>query len=110
MQRDREYLLDILEAAKLALGYVGERGREDFFSDPQCQDAVIRRLEVMGEAARRLSEEIRTTLPSIPWSDIIGMRNLMIHEYDDIDLVIVWETIHNDLPPLIDSLKEIFES
>lgn len=57
MPRDREYLLDILEAAKLAVAYVAEKTREDFSNNLQCQDAVIRRLEIVGEAARRISEE-----------------------------------------------------
>ncbi len=107
MQRDKEYLLDILEAAKLALEYVRGKTREEFFNDLQCQDAVIRRLEVIGEAARRISEETQFSYPDLPWSDMIGMRNVMIHEYDDVDLVIVWETVHNDLPQLIDSLEKI---
>jgi uncharacterized protein with HEPN domain len=107
MQRDREYLLDILEAAKLAIGYIGEKTREEFFSDSQCQDAVIRRLEIIGEAARRISEETRTAYPDLPWSDMISMRNVMIHEYDDVDLVIVWETVKNDMPQLVNSLEKI---
>ncbi len=59
MQRDKAYLLDILEAAKLALSYVGNISKEDFFDDLQCQDAVIRRLEIIGEASGRISEETR---------------------------------------------------
>ncbi len=110
MQRDKEYLLDILEAAKLALEYVGDKTREEFFGDLQCQDAVIRRLEIIGEASRRISEETRAAFPDLPWSDMVGMRNVIIHEYDDVDLVIVWETVHNDLPPLIDALEKILQS
>lgn len=110
MQRDREYLLDILEAAKLAIDYIGDKTREEFFEDFQCQDAVIRRLEIIGEAARRISEETRASYPDLPWSDMVGMRNIMIHEYDDVDMVIVWETVHNDLPPLIDALEKILQS
>ncbi len=110
MQRDREYLLDILEAAKLAIDYIGDKSREEFFDDLQCQDAVIRRLEIIGEAARRISEEARAAYPDLPWNDMVGMRNVMIHEYDDVDLVIVWETVHNDLPPLIDALDKILQS
>ncbi|MCX9013086.1 MAG: DUF86 domain-containing protein [Candidatus Methanoperedens sp.] len=109
MQRDREYLLDILEAAKLAIEYINGKTREEFFSDIQCQDAVIRRLEIIGEAARRISEDARTEYPDLPWSDMIGMRNVMIHEYDDVDLVIVWETVKNDLPPLVESLEKILK-
>ncbi len=107
MQRDKEYLLDILEAAKPAIEYVGNKPREEFFGDLQCQDAVIRRLEIIGEAARRISEETRAAHPDLPWSDMVGMRNIMIHEYDDIDMAIVWETVRNDLPSLIDSLEKI---
>ena len=110
MQHDKEYLLDILEAAKLAVAYVSNKTREDFFNDLQCQDAVIRRLEIIGEAARRISEETRAAIPDLPWSDMIGMRNVIIHEYDDVDLFIVWETVHNDLPSLIDSLEKILET
>jgi uncharacterized protein with HEPN domain len=110
MQRDKEYLLDILEAAKLALAYVDKKSREEFFNDTQCQDAVIRRLEIIGEASRRISEETRDAFPDLPWSDMVGMRNVIIHEYDDVDLVIVWETANNDLPPLIDALERILQS
>ncbi len=110
MQRDREYLLDILEAAKLALDYVADKAREDFLNDMQCQDAVVRRLEIIGEAARRTSEETRTAFPDLPWGEMIGMRNVIIHEYDDVDFVIVWETIKNDLPLLIESLEKVIEA
>jgi uncharacterized protein with HEPN domain len=64
-------------------------------------------LEIIGEAARRISEETKSTFPVLPWNDMINMRNVMIHEYDDVDLVIVWETIKNDLSPLIDTLEKI---
>jgi len=110
MQRDKEYMLDILEAAKLAIDYIGDKTREEFFEDLQCQDAVIRRLEIIGEAARRISEETQAAYPDLPWSDMVGMRNIMIHEYDDVDLVIVWETVNNDLPPLIDALEKRLQS
>jgi uncharacterized protein with HEPN domain len=104
MQRDKEYMLDILEAAKLTIDYIGDKTREEFFGDLQCQDN--RRLEIIGEAARRISEETQAAHPDLPWSDMVGMRNIMIHEYDDVDLVIVWETVNNDLPPLIDALEK----
>jgi len=107
MQRDREFLLDIFEAAKLALLYVGEKSKEVFMKDIQCQDAVIRRLEIIGEASRRISEETQATFPDLPWSEMIAMRNVMIHEYDDVDMSIVWKTVKNDLPPLVDLLKRI---
>lgn len=110
MERDKAYLLDILESAKLAVKYVGERTREEFLKDTQCEDAVIRRLEIIGEAAARISDETRGAFPNLPWTEMIGMRNVMIHEYDGVDMVIVWDTVKNDVPALIASLEKIMSS
>jgi len=107
MQRDREFLLDILEAAKLAISYIGEKSKEIFMKDTQCQDAVIRRFEIIGEASRRISEETQAAFPDLPWNEMIAMRNVMIHEYDDVDMSIVWKTVKNDLPPLVALLRRI---
>jgi len=101
MQRDAVYLLDILEAAKLAVSYVAGISKDAFLLDTQCQDSVIRRIEIIGEASRRVSPETRDAFPGIPWSEMVGMRNLMIHDYDDVDLEIVWDTVQCDLPRLI---------
>ncbi len=109
MQRDCEYLPDILEAAKIASDYVGVMDRNEFLGDLQCQDAVIRRLEIIGEAARRISVKTHEDYPDLPWSDLIGMRNIRIREYDAVDLYIVWETVHCDLSPLIDVIENILE-
>jgi len=109
MQRDKSYLIDILNAARHALCYVGEKDLESFLNDPQCQDAVIRRLEIIGEAAARISKETRIAFPGLPWTEMIGMRNFLIHEYDDIDPVIVWETVKGDLHDLILTLERLIE-
>jgi uncharacterized protein with HEPN domain len=101
MSRDSVYLLDILKAAKLALNYLKGKTKEEFSQDIQCQDAVIRRLEIIGEAAGRISTATTDKFPDLPWKKMVGMRNIMIHEYEDIDLAIVWDTVQNDLPPLI---------
>lgn len=98
MQRDREYLLDILTSAKLAVQYIAGKTEHKFMEDTQSQDAVIRRFEVIGEASRRISDETQSRYPDLPWMEMIGMRNIMIHEYDDIDLHIVWNTVRNHLP------------
>src|SRR4030042_1705494 len=66
-------------------------------------DVVSRRFEIIGEASRRISEETRISHSELPWGEMIAMRNVMIHEYDDVDLVIVWETVKNNLPSLIES-------
>lgn len=109
MQRDRVYLLDILEAAKLAVSYIENKSKDDFLNDIQCQDAVIRRLEIIGEAARRIEDDTRATFPYLPWREMIGMRNIMIHEYDDIDFDTVFKTVQKDLPSLIESLEKILK-
>jgi len=101
MSRDSVYLLDILKSAKLALNYIEAKTKKEFFQDTQCQDAVIRRLEIIGEAAGRVSAATTAKFPDLPWKKMVSMRNIMIHEYEDIDLGIVWNTVQNDLPPLI---------
>jgi uncharacterized protein with HEPN domain len=107
MQRDRGYLLDILESARLAVQYLENKTEQEFYDDTQTQDAVIRRFEVIGEAARRISDKGQSAYPGLPWMEMIGMRNIMIHEYDNIDLHIVWNTIKNSIPGLIDAIAAI---
>ncbi len=106
-RNDRVYLLDILEASKLAVRYLSERAEQDLLNDIQLQDAVIRRIEIIGEAARRVSQETRSRFTELPWIEMIRMRNLVIHEYNGIDLTIVWDTVQNDLPPLIERIQRI---
>ena len=106
MSRDNQYLLDILQAAKLAMSYVSEKTEADFLHDVECQDAVIRRLEIIGEAARRISEETKAQLPDLPWRAMVGMRNFLIHEYDGVDLKIIWDAVQMNLPPLIAEMEK----
>lgn len=101
MERDGAYLLDILKAARLAVEYLSGISKETFLQDTKLQDSVIRRIEIIGEAARRVSSSSRETLPEIPWLEMIGMRNLMIHDYDVVDIEMVWDTVQHDLPRLI---------
>ena len=89
------------------MSYVAGKTKEDFLNDIQVQDSVVRRLEIIGEASRRLSDSTRTTLSQIPWRRTIGMRNIIIHEYDEVDLEVVWDTIQNYLPPLIVELEKV---
>ena len=93
------------EVNALAMGYVAETTEEEFLADVQCQDAVIRRLEVMGEASRRVSEETMRAMPGVPWAEMIGMRNVMIHRYDDVDLKIVWDSVRQALPDVVTSIE-----
>ena len=97
-------LHDILEAARLIGSYVKDTTETGFRTDTQKQDAVIRRLEIIGEAGRRVSDGTRALYPQVPWHAIIGMRNVIIHQYDAVDLTIVWDAVQTDLPRLIATL------
>lgn len=107
MSRDDTYLVDILESAKIALDYVLGKTWDQFYADMQCQDAVVRRVEIIGEAARRVLQEMRDMYPQIPWREMTSMRNLVIHEYDVVDINQVWDTVQNKIPPLIKELSKI---
>jgi uncharacterized protein with HEPN domain len=107
MHRDGAYIFDIVEAARIAMRYLEDMTEEEFSHDVRSQDSVIRRLEIIGEAARRVSEQTQESNPEVPWRSMIGMRNLMIHDYDDVDLSIVWQTVKQDLPRLVVLLEPL---
>jgi uncharacterized protein with HEPN domain len=107
MRRDADYLLDILQAARLALGFVSGKTSQEFCADVQCHFAAVRAVEVIGEAANRVSDTTRQQHPELPWRQMISMRNRLIHGYDELDLALVWDTIHNDIPPLIALLEPL---
>ncbi|GAB4358064.1 MAG: hypothetical protein Fur0042_27480 [Cyanophyceae cyanobacterium] len=93
MQRDLQFLLDMLQSAELILAYTAQSSKGKFIANIQLQDSVIRRLLVIAEAARRISEATRQSLPDVPWQEINGMRNRLVHEYDDVNLNIVWDVV-----------------
>jgi uncharacterized protein with HEPN domain len=99
MRDDRERILDIIEAID-RIERVSGRGREYFYNDEMAQVWVIHHLQIIGEAVRGISSEFRTANPGIPWSDIIGMRNILIHHYFGIDRDAVWNVVEHDLPAL----------
>jgi uncharacterized protein with HEPN domain len=107
MRRDEAYLLDILIAARKALQFLEGMTWEEFERSELHQNAVMRPLEIIGEAARRVSQQTRDAHPEIPWEEMIGMRNRLIHEYFRINLRTVWDTVHNDLPRLITLIEPL---
>ena len=109
MDRDLTYILDIVEAARLALSYIEGMTHDEYVADIQCQDSVIRRLEIIGEAARRVSVEFRSAHSELPWSEMIGMRNILIHKYDDVDLDTVWRTVVGELPNVLAALEKLVD-
>ena len=102
---DSVYIKHILEAANKVTQLVNRGGRELFESDFAISDAIVRELLVLGEAARNLSPEYRENSTKIPWKDVIGMRDWLVHGYSDIDWDKVWNTAVKDIPTLIAALS-----
>jgi uncharacterized protein with HEPN domain len=98
---------DILEAVEDSLDITRGLDYETFCRDKKTLKAVLYNLAVIGEAARKLPEEVRAKYLEIPWREMGDMRNIVIHEYFGVDTKILWETIQNELSPLVDKLKEI---
>lgn len=109
MQRDISYFSDILSSSKLAVDYLDKISFDEFIQNTAIQDAVIRRIEIIGEAANRISEQSKKKYDHLPWIEMKGMRNLLIHEYDEIDLKEVWNTVKKDLPALIIEMEKIVD-
>jgi uncharacterized protein with HEPN domain len=107
--REIDYLKDMLNAGKLAQDFVAGITWEIFEKDLMRQAATTRQIEIMGEAARRISQETQQTIPEIPWHKIISMRNRLIHEYDDLDIETIWNTIEIALPKLIRIIEKIID-
>lgn len=97
----------MLDAARRAFEFVADIDVQTFAASELHQSAVIRQLEVIGEAARAISDETKATNTAIPWSTIGGMRNILLHEYFRVDVTRVWETVRDDIPPLIAALEAI---
>jgi uncharacterized protein with HEPN domain len=100
MLRDDAVLLDILNAAQQAELFTSGLTKDDFISDPKTCFAVLHQLIVIGEAVKRLSPEFRTTHPEIAWKSISGFRDILVHQYDEVDLHEVWRTVQSDVPTL----------
>jgi uncharacterized protein with HEPN domain len=107
---DSVYLRHIIDAFMQIEDYMDGVSYDEFISNKLLQDGVIRQLEVMGEAARNLSEDLRCEYPQIPWRQMIGLRNRMIHAYFNVNLQIIWEIIQGDLPDLKRETKQILDN
>jgi uncharacterized protein with HEPN domain len=104
-KRDQALLLDIRRAAGQAVAFVGKLSKAEFLRDAKTQRAVERELEIMGEAARSLSEQPRARFPQVPFRSIIGMRNILAHDYGRVDPKELWATVHESLPVLLAELS-----
>jgi uncharacterized protein with HEPN domain len=106
MRDDRERLLDIKEAIENVQKYAS-RGKDTFRSDELIQTWVLHHIQILGEAAARLSDEFQEEHHDIPWFKIIGMRNILVHDYFGIDIEAVWSVVENDLPVLYDQIRRL---
>jgi uncharacterized protein with HEPN domain len=97
----------MLDAAKEARSFIEKKSRSSLDSDRQLELALVKSIEIIGEAANKITNECREELPQIPWANIIGMRNRLIHAYFDINRDILWTTVNDDLPALIAELEKI---
>lgn len=102
---DRIRLRHMLDAVREARGFAHGRTRKDLDEDRQLALSLVKLIEIVGEASLKLSDQARAELPNLPWPDIAGMRHRLIHAYHDIDFDRVWDTVIDDLPPLIEELR-----
>lgn len=108
MREFQHYLHDILEQINRVESYTSS-GKESFYSNSMMQDAVIRNFEIIGEAVKRIPSDVLSTQPQIPWQDVAGFRDILIHDYYKVDLDEVWLTIERDLPPLRNAVEALIK-
>jgi len=107
---ERDFLSDIQEAVRRIMVYTTAMTYKAFLADTRTQDAVIRNLEIIGEATKNLSEELRAQYPDIPWKGMAGVRDRLIHHYFGVNLDIVWHITTTELPNVISQIEEILQS
>jgi uncharacterized protein with HEPN domain len=106
MTRDRSYLVHARDAIEWVLRHTAE-GREAFFAERKTQDAVLRNLEILGEAVKQVSGNLKAAHPEIPWRQIAGLRDKLIHEYFGVDLELIWKVVEDDLPHLRERVERL---
>lgn len=101
------FIKHILECIELVEQYSANLSKEEFLEDVSIQDAIIRRLEIIGEAARNLPDEFRSNYSDVSWSQILAARNILAHNYFGVDLNIIWRIVKKDIPPLKEQIEKI---
>lgn len=103
---DRERIEHILESCREAQEFIENKSRSDLHQDRKLELALNKEIEIIGEAAAQLSDETREKFDEIPWKEIIGMRNKLIHDYEEVRRDIIWRVVTKDLPELIKELED----
>ena len=107
---DVEFLADTKEAVLRINAYTQDLSYEQFLEDKKTQDAVVRNLEIIGEAAKNISEELKKKYPQIRWKDLAGVRDKLIHHYFGVNFDIVWNIVKQELPEVLSQLEEILRN
>lgn len=107
MWRDDAWLLDMLQSARKALDYARGLSEAQFMADSLRQDAILRQLTILGEASKKISNEVRAAHSEIPWKKVAGFRDVVVHDYFGVDLKQVWTIIQYDLPVLLKLLEPL---
>ncbi len=110
MPRDKQALIDIATAIQQTLLYAQGIDQDNLQQDDEKQAAILYRLIVIGEATKRLSDELREQYPMIPWRQMAGLRDVVIHDYDELDFDILWNVIHINLPDILPEIQAILKS
>lgn len=107
MSRDQQSIRDVRDAAQEILSFTTEMDQAALAADRRTQAAVLYKIIVIGEAANRLSDDFREQHSTIPWAEIIGMRNILAHQYDEVNTDEVWQVVHRDIPSLMEMIAPL---
>ncbi len=109
MRDQKLYLIDIVESIRYIKKYTSNLNEEGFYQSEQIQDAVLRRLEIIGEATKNISDDFKDRFPQLPWKEMAGIRDVIIHDYFGINLRRIWLTVKQDLPTLETLIEEVLK-
>ena len=105
-----DYLRDMIENTQKAISFVGSMDFDTFSKDEKTVYSVVRAIEIIGEAAKKIPEDARKSYPKIPWRDISGTRDKLVHDYFGVNLSVVWKTVQEDLPVLLKQLTDMLNN